>query len=391
MGEAACPWSWMDALLAPSRMRFRELLSKVKFRDPPVNWLHEMTRTAPALGLCLLLGGCVRGDVERVIDPPTVFTPVSQRDLQPIDTDQRLGLRSAASGAPSLEWDTPEGWQPLPATSMRMANFRVGGDADAECFLSLVRGGLALDNINRWRGQMGLEPVDEEAVEALPRIPLLGGQAVRVTLDGSYAGMGGGEGKPDYRMVGAILEIGANAVTVKMVGPRAILDPQDDAFDAFCASVRLPADAAGGGDLELTWETPEHWTAGRRTEMRAATFHPNGDLGVECVLFRFRRPAGGTEHENVVRWYEQMGVEMPAEGLAALPTIELLGQTRHLVDLAGSYTDMAGKGHEEHAMLAVFAEVPDWVVCVKMTGPAAVLADEREGFLAFCGSLRSPQ
>ena len=122
--------------------------------------------------------------------------------------------------------------------------------------------------------------------------------------------------------------------------------------------------------------------------MRAGTLHPGGDPEVECVIFVFAG-SGGTELMNVQRWFGQMG-RTPPPSLEALPEIEMLGTTAHLVDLAGTYTN-TGMGDETASgagMLAVFCELDDRGVAVKMAGPQAKVAAAREGFLALCASMR---
>ncbi|MBN1586704.1 MAG: hypothetical protein JW937_04665 [Candidatus Omnitrophica bacterium] len=65
-------------------------------------------------------------------------------------------------------WETPDRWQELPASGMRLASFRIAGTGGAEADVSVIvlageAGGL-LANVNRWRGQIGLDPVDESGL-----------------------------------------------------------------------------------------------------------------------------------------------------------------------------------------------------------------------------------
>ena len=99
---------------------------------------------------------------------------------------ERFGLRApgaqAVGGTRALEWELPAGWQELPPSSMRAANFRVDADGTTECYLTLLpgdAGGLAA-NVNRWRGQMSLPPASADEIAHAPRKTLLGreGQAL---------------------------------------------------------------------------------------------------------------------------------------------------------------------------------------------------------------------
>src|SRR5262245_58786413 len=74
------------------------------------------------------------------------------------------------SGAPRIQWKAPEGWTEVPPSSMRYASFSAPGEGGSKVDISVVTfpgdGGSDTDNINRWRGQMGLAPVDANAVSS---------------------------------------------------------------------------------------------------------------------------------------------------------------------------------------------------------------------------------
>ena len=72
------------------------------------------------------------------------------------------------SSAPQIKWTTPEGWTEVPPSSMRYASFSAPAEDGGKIDISVVTfpgdGGSDADNVNRWRGQMGLTPVDANAV-----------------------------------------------------------------------------------------------------------------------------------------------------------------------------------------------------------------------------------
>jgi len=72
------------------------------------------------------------------------------------------------TNAPQVKWTTPAGWTEVPPSSMRYASFSAPADDGGKIDISVVTfpgdGGSDADNINRWRGQMGLAPVDANAV-----------------------------------------------------------------------------------------------------------------------------------------------------------------------------------------------------------------------------------
>lgn len=72
------------------------------------------------------------------------------------------------TSAPPIKWKTPEGWTEVPPSSMRYASFSAPAEDGGKIDISVVTfpgdGGSDADNVNRWRGQMGLAPVDANAV-----------------------------------------------------------------------------------------------------------------------------------------------------------------------------------------------------------------------------------
>ncbi|QDU88669.1 hypothetical protein Pla175_20490 [Pirellulimonas nuda] len=64
--------------------------------------------------------------------------------------------------------ETPAGWTRLPDRAMRIATYQAG---DAEVvvsqFAAFGQMGDALENVNRWRGQVGLPPASEEELDDL--------------------------------------------------------------------------------------------------------------------------------------------------------------------------------------------------------------------------------
>src|SRR5882724_6482173 len=72
------------------------------------------------------------------------------------------------TSAPPIKWTAPEGWTEVPPSSMRYASFSAPTEDGDKIDISVVTfpgdGGSDADNVNRWRGQMGLAPVDANAV-----------------------------------------------------------------------------------------------------------------------------------------------------------------------------------------------------------------------------------
>ena len=73
------------------------------------------------------------------------------------------------SGAGALKWTLPKGWSETPGSGMRYATLTPASTAGKVELSVVVLPGPAggeLANVNRWRGQIGLPPIDEPALGA---------------------------------------------------------------------------------------------------------------------------------------------------------------------------------------------------------------------------------
>lgn len=303
---------------------------------------------------------------------------------------------SADASSLRLAFDLPQGWTELPATANRMANFRIGGEEGAECYLSLLGGdgGGLVANVNRWRQQLSLEPLDEAAVEALPRVSLFQRQAVLLECSGTWKGMDGSRSDADWGLIGLLLVNPQASAFLKMTGPGAVVTAEKERFLALSRTMRFenaPAEPAPpapqpddslpmGSAQGLSWTVPEGWKQGPAKPMRAANLIPRE--GLECYLAVLDGDGGGAM-ANINRWRQQMGRGglSPAE-IEALARVEVLGRQAHVVEIEGD-GENAGK-----KMLGLVAEASGRAIFVKMTGPSQAVAHEREKFLAFAASIR---
>ncbi len=158
-------------------------------------------------------------------------------------TDQQRFAENMAQQL--LTWKTPEGWRYVSATEFRHINFTFGPPGEGECYLSVISGEGAgvLDNFNRWRKQMGLPPMSETEMEQLPSKTILTRPAPTIDLTGKYAAGSGpmmqasGAPKENWRMVGSIFEAPGALFTIKMTGPKDLVEQNLKAYDAFLASI----------------------------------------------------------------------------------------------------------------------------------------------------------
>lgn len=176
--------------------------------------------------------------------------PESQQSFRLVDSsaerfryqrrDTAEPAESTASAGPQLTYDTPEGWKAQEGSMMRDVNLSFGESDEGECYVARLpgAGGGLVANVNRWRGQMGAEPLADAEVEALPKKPLFGTPATFIDLTGDFSpGMGSTEVKENYRLLGLILASDAGAVFVKMTGPAELIAENAAGFDEFTSSL----------------------------------------------------------------------------------------------------------------------------------------------------------
>lgn len=137
-----------------------------------------------------------------------------------------------------ITYEAPKGWTAVAAGSFALAKFEVGTkDSKAVVSISGLNGdggGLA-PNLNRWRTQIGLEALGEDAVvKATQAIKVDGNAGHLFDQTGPDAA-----GKPAQRTLGVVVKQGGQSWYIKLMGPASVVKEQKDAFDAFVKSVRF--------------------------------------------------------------------------------------------------------------------------------------------------------
>jgi hypothetical protein len=135
--------------------------------------------------------------------------------------------------APQVKWKTPENWKEVPPSSMRYASFSAPADGGGDIDISVVTfpgdGGSDADNINRWRGQIGLAPVDASAATS-QIAPLKTGETTFSTAD--IAG-------DKTRTIAAWTRRDGHVWFFKATGPNAAVEKEKPNFVKFIESVRF--------------------------------------------------------------------------------------------------------------------------------------------------------
>ena len=137
----------------------------------------------------------------------------------------------ADSAAPQIKWTTPDGWTAVPPTSMRYASFNAtepnGGKVDISVVTFPGDGGSDADNVNRWRTQIGLPPMDDKGIAALV-VPVDSGKATFSSLDMTSG---------DSRVIAAWTRRNGRSWFFKMSGPTPALENEKSKFLDFLRSI----------------------------------------------------------------------------------------------------------------------------------------------------------
>lgn len=332
------------------------------------------------LALSLLLVGC-QDDEIRVYEAPKAEAAPAEAKPAP---------------SPGMGWVVPQGWRQVPgAQPLRVATF-IAGEADHRLEISVASfagaaGGI-LANVNRWREQIGLPPIDDATLaDQVTPLTTVGGRGFLVRLAGTDL---------QHQVLAAILpEHGGATWFVKATGPAARLDQHGDALRSFAMSFDPSAPPAAAPDPQPAataepaqrgvpaWDVPTHWIATAPTSsLVAAAFTPGSDSGAQVTVTPLAGEAGGLL-ANLNRWRSQVGLP-PVTEVAAQPltTLTVGDGSARIVDLVGGAEGTAPARALIVALVAQPGSDRTWYV--RLAGPAAIVATQREAFLGFVRSIR---
>jgi hypothetical protein len=187
------------------------------------------------------LTGCERKSeikVYRVSKAP-LEEPAPQQNAMPANAPSPSMPGGMAMGGPprdvatpKINWKLPDDWTEVPPSSMRYASFSAGAE-DNKIDISIVmfpgEGGSDADNVNRWRQQLQLPPMNPAAV-ATQVVPLKAGETTFATID--IAG-------PNTRTLAGWTRRDGRVWFFKATGPNAAVEKEKSNFVKFVQSVRF--------------------------------------------------------------------------------------------------------------------------------------------------------
>ena len=263
------------------------------------------------------------------------------------------------------QWELPENWQEQPGNAFREATLVIGGsDPPLEVAVSKlsIQGEpteYLLANVNRWRGQLRLPPIDREQLpDAVRELEVNGRTATLVDLTGT---VDPGSMMAPFAGGRTPLAGGAGAVPA---GP-------------------LPAASAAA---ELSYTRPEEWEPGQRTVTRsgirvtreAAFVVREGDAEVEITASAM--PRLGNMLSQVNRWRGQIGLAPVDHSQLEkdLTPVDVGGEEGQAIVIEG----------EEETIQAAVVELPTATWFFKLQGDSPLAERERPRFAEFIQSIQ---
>lgn len=352
------------------------------------------------LFLAAALAGCGQNKVEVYQVPREPAQPQGQAQA----AAAMPGAQPAAPGMmPSLQWKLPAGWQEVPAGQMRLASFRVVGEGGKQADVSIIPlpglAGRDLDNVNRWREQVGLPPVTEEEVAKVAEpLEIAGLKAQLYDQAGVAPGSGG-----QSRILAVVMRHEGVAWFFKMTGDEGLVGQQKPAFTEFLRSITFKTAPAvelppshppiGGARGAATvpaaprpgWQVPPGWQEVPGGQFLAAKFTIAGSGGEEAAVnVSSAIGDGGGLVGNVNRWRGQLGLDaLPESEVKKLVApLDVAGAKGMLVDMTGTDAKSAQKARVVGAVVPQAGQT--WFY--KLMGSEPLVEREKAGFTKFVQS-----
>jgi hypothetical protein len=298
---------------------------------------------------------------------------------------------AAAPAAPDIpvnaapvRFTLPDGWQQLAPDGVRLANLTVPGKDGATASVAITsfpgEVGTELQNVNRWRQQVGLPEIEARDVTSQP-----------VIVDGADGKLYDFSGTTQRTVVVSAQRNGATWF-IKMNGDAATVTDAKPAFMVFLTTIRLP----NGGDAPAadatasaspTWSVPSNWSKTEPGPMifKSYSIADNAGNGAAVTVSFFPGDVGGNL-ANVNRWRAQMELpevaDLSLNGLTE--SVDTLGGKGLLVDFEGTGSK-SGK-----RLVAVIVPHGENTWFYKLLGDNGLVAAQKDGFVNFVKDVHYP-
>ena len=315
----------------------------------------------------------------------------------------------------------PAGWESTPPGEMRVASFRVKGQAGKTADVSVIplpgQAGRDIDNVNRWRGQVGLPAVSEAELTKLAQPVEVSGQTAQLyDINGGNSGSG-----EKTRILAAILRKDGTAWFFKMTGDDGLVAQQKTAFLEYLKTFQFPStttETAASQPAELppnhpplgataptgqplagaaqtaqdrpTWTVPPGWREVDAGQFLVAKFVVPGENNSQAAVnVSTSAGDGGGLTGNVNRWRQQLGLNQLTESAVneLVTHIDAGPGKASLVDMVGADPRTGDKARVIAAVISQGSRT--WFY--KLMGPIPTVNGEKDSFLKFVQTSQMPQ
>lgn len=275
-----------------------------------------------------------------------------------------------------VTWTVPEGWvqDPAPRQFREATFFAEPGRVEVSVAAFAGAAGGVEANINRWRGQIELEPLSAEATLKLLETIEGSNPLVRVVdLNGSQ------------RIIAAIVQPGDGKTWfIKAMGEAEVVGGIRDSLIEFASSIRVgqpprtdavtslrPLNTQSDSieSAVMSWSLPAGWQrAAQSSQMVAVVWTTDAQCRVTLTPLRGQ---GAELLPSVNMWQAQLGLT-PVESLEAV-TLEQIGESVAIYDRVSS------DGSQRLLAAVITKQDRSWFL--KMTGSVSAVENGREAFL----------
>jgi hypothetical protein len=151
------------------------------------------------------------------------------------------GMETPDSARREIRWKLPPGWTEQPASQMRVGSFIVKGKSGMNSDVSIIplsgQAGNDLGNINRWRGQINLEPISEAELPKVLKTIQSGGRQISFVNFASRQPLI--RQKYKKRLMAAYFADGERTWFIKMTGEDSDVVAAKPSFLRFLSSLQL--------------------------------------------------------------------------------------------------------------------------------------------------------
>jgi hypothetical protein len=348
----------------------------------------------------------------------TYTVPKEHPAAQPSPALPAAGQPDIPVNAAPIHWTVPSGWLEKPANGFRLGSFDIQGEnaGKADVAITSFPGsvGTELGNVNRWRGELALAPIEQ--IDPAP-------EAVTVdSIQGKLYDIAGASA----RTVVAVVPRDGKSWFIKLRGDTATVAAAKPTFLEFLASIHFGGDDGNGGqaapvaiasdaadphaglglqgipdphgDLATPeapadgpkWNVPAQWVETAPRAMIYKSFAVSGDAGAKAeITISFLQGGGGGLLANVNRWRGQIGLSPIEAGQLddVTETLTTLDGKATLVDFVGTNA----KTGQPARMVVALVPHGEKTWFYKLMGEGKAVGGQKDSFVEFVKTVHYPE